>query len=66
LDQPVGLQNATELWADIEASIDEIEAFQQGKPVSNQTFYAIGRDLSSSVVHLSGCERVALWSLSPG
>jgi hypothetical protein len=55
----------TDLWADVQTFIGDLEAFRQITPDEEQSFYRIADKLGGVLVGLSTCERVAIWSLTP-
>jgi hypothetical protein len=55
----------TDLWADIDLILRDLEAFQQKHGAANQSFLRVGSELGSSLVGLGSCERVAIWSMTP-
>jgi hypothetical protein len=54
-----------DLWDDIATWFDDIRTFQTEIPVAEQTFQLIGNRIPQVVAGLGGCERVAIWSLTP-
>jgi hypothetical protein len=54
-----------DLWDDIVALFDDIQTFQSDIPTGEQTFQLIGKRIPQVVTGLGGCERVAIWSLTP-
>jgi hypothetical protein len=63
-----GLKSAdqlTDLWADIDLILKDVEAFQGKHTVTSQSFLRVGSELGPSIVGLGSCERVAIWSMTP-
>jgi hypothetical protein len=54
-----------DLWADVVPLLEEVELFQQKYNPSQQSFFRIGSELGRVVAGLGGCERVAIWSMTP-
>lgn len=54
-----------DLWADILPLLQDIDQFQKKYPIVDQTFYRVGNELSHVLVGLGGCERIAVWGLTP-
>jgi hypothetical protein len=54
-----------DLWADVKPSLDEFVAFENDRPDADQTFFLAAEQIGTAFVTLSGCERIALWSLPP-
>jgi hypothetical protein len=54
-----------DLWDDITALFEDIRIFRDTTPVADQTFQMISARLPQVVAGLGGCERVAIWSLTP-
>ena len=52
-----------DLWADIEALLDSVEAFQIDNESAKQTFFLAGSNLQQALVGLGSCERVSIWSI---
>jgi hypothetical protein len=55
----------TDLWADIDLILKDLESFQQKHGAANQSFLRVGSELGSSLVGLGSCERVAIWGMTP-
>lgn len=55
----------TDLWLEISPHMEDLATFQVNTPDAQKTFHKVGRELSAAIVGLSGCEAVALWSMSP-
>jgi hypothetical protein len=55
----------TDLWADIDLILKDLEAFQQKHGTTNQSFLRVGSELGPSLIGLGSCERVAIWSMTP-
>jgi hypothetical protein len=64
-DGPKSADQLTDLWADIDLILRDLEAFQQKHSATNQSFLRVGSELGSSLVGLGSCERVAIWSMTP-
>jgi hypothetical protein len=64
-DGPKSADQLTDLWADIDLILRDLETFQQKHGASNQSFLRVGSELGSSLVGLGSCERVAIWSMTP-
>jgi hypothetical protein len=63
-----GTKDRTELldlWDDITVLFEDIRGFQESTPANDQTFQLIGSKIPHVVTGLGGCERVAIWSLTP-
>jgi hypothetical protein len=54
-----------DLWDDIASLFADIQTFQNNTPTDQQTFQLIDSEIPSVVSGLGGCERVAIWSLTP-
>jgi hypothetical protein len=54
-----------DLWDDIKVLFEDIQEFRDNVPPADQTFQMIGSRLPQVVAGLGGCERVAIWSLTP-
>jgi len=54
-----------DLWADISSLLADLESFQQKYPADQQTFFRMGAELGQVLMGLGGCERVAIWSMTP-
>jgi hypothetical protein len=54
-----------DLWDDIASLFDDIRAFKANTPPAEQTFQLIGNKIPQVILGLGGCERVAIWSLTP-
>lgn len=54
-----------DLWDDIAALFEDIREFQSATPQNDQTFQMIGSKIPQVVSGLGGCERIAIWSLTP-
>jgi hypothetical protein len=59
-----GVDELLDLWADIELSLQEIEAFQQKYSNDDQTFFRIGDELSKSIVGMGNCEFISMWNIA--
>jgi hypothetical protein len=57
-------EGLTDLWADIEPLLQEIEGFQTKYRSDEQTFFRLGNELGSTLVGLASCERVAIWGMT--
>jgi hypothetical protein len=64
-DGPMQKADLLDLWNDISALFEDIRLFQNSTPEPQQTFQLIGNKIPQVVVGLGGCERVAIWSLTP-
>jgi len=53
----------TDLWADVEAALQAVGQFGRGQGYGGGSIAGVWSELSDSLVPLSQCERVALWSL---
>lgn len=53
----------TDLWADVEAPLQVVEQFGGGEEPGTSSIASLWSRLSDSLVPLSQCERVALWSI---
>jgi hypothetical protein len=63
-----GSKSGTELldlWSDISVLVAEAREFQTENSLDQQTFFKIQSALSDVVTGLGGCERVAIWSMTP-
>lgn len=60
-----GADQLTDLWADIDLLLRDLETFQHKHGAANQSFLRVGSELGSSLVGLGSCERVAIWSMTP-
>lgn len=56
----------SDLWADIEASLREVEEEEAAPSGSLSTFHDVGARIPGPVATFSSHERVALWGLCPG
>jgi hypothetical protein len=54
-----------DLWEDIAKLFEDIRDFQTSTPVPEQTFQVMSNKIPQVVAGLGGCERVAIWSLTP-
>jgi hypothetical protein len=54
----------TDLWADIEVCLSEIDDFESRNSLAQQTFYRIGNELGRALAGLASCERVAIWGIA--
>jgi hypothetical protein len=54
-----------DLWADVSPFLAEVESFQQKYPAREQTFFRMSVELGQVLIGLGGCERVAIWSMTP-
>jgi hypothetical protein len=54
----------TDLWADIEVCLSEIDDFESRNSLAQQTFYRIGKELGPALAGLASCERVAIWGIA--
>jgi hypothetical protein len=54
-----------DLWEDIIALFEDIRDFRTSTPAPEQTFQVISNKIPQVVAGLGGCERVAIWSLTP-
>ena len=54
----------TDLWADIEVCLSEIDDLENRNLLAQQTFYRIGNELSHALACLASCERVAIWGIA--
>jgi hypothetical protein len=52
-----------DLWADIEALLQSVEAFQADNETASQTFFLAGNILHQALIGLGSCERVPIWSI---
>ncbi len=55
----------TDLWADIEPLLRDIEGFQEKYTRAEQTFFRVGSELGHVLASLGSCERVAIWGMTP-
>ena len=53
-----------DLWANIAASLQEVEEFHARTAEADRTFFNIGNDLGKAIVGLGNSELVAIWSLT--
>lgn len=53
-----------DLWADVQAALEDIAAFEDMIAVGERTFFKFGSQIASPILGLGACERIALWSLS--
>lgn len=58
-------EDLLDLWADVGVLLEEVRSFQNRNPPSDQSFFRFGSELSSVLIGLTACERVALWALTP-
>jgi transposase-like protein len=56
------VDDLVDLWADIEAMLASVDAFQGRNDLAKQTFFLAGNELQQAFVGLGSCERVAIWS----
>jgi hypothetical protein len=54
----------TDLWADIEVCLSEIDDFESRNLLAQQTFHRIGTELGRVIPALASCERVAIWGIA--
>ena len=54
----------TDLWADIELYLSEMDDFESKNSLAEQTFYRIGDKLGRVLPGLASCERVAIWGIA--
>ena len=54
-----------DLWEDIEVLFEDIKRFRNQVAPGDQTFQLIGSRIPQVIAGLGGCERVAIWSLTP-
>jgi len=54
-----------DLWDDIEMLFEDVKRFREDVPAADQTFQTIGSRLPQVVAGFGGCERVAIWCLTP-
>jgi hypothetical protein len=55
-----------DLWADIEPILKGVDAFQTRVLPADQTFFRAASEVLPDISGLGSCERIALWSLTPG
>jgi hypothetical protein len=59
------VSDLTDLWADIDLILKDLEAFQERHRDGDQSFQLVATELGTSLVGLGSCERVAIWSMTP-
>jgi hypothetical protein len=64
-DDAIDTDKLTDLWADIERILEDIDQFQVDYTQQQQTFYRVGNEMPGVITGLGSCERVAIWSMTP-
>jgi len=59
------LGDLEDLWADIDPMLDQLRQYQVGTPSGHKTFHDAGTKLANAIAALGGCERFAIWSMTP-
>ena len=58
-------EDLTDLWAEIEPLLRDVEGFQNKYTHAEQTFFRLGNELGNVMTGLGSCERVAIWGMTP-
>ena len=59
------LSATTDLWADVTELLVDAQNFRRRHASAGQNFFKAGEELGHVLLGLSGCERAAIWSMTP-
>lgn len=59
------IDDLEDLWADIDPVLEQLRQYQADTPSDHKTFHDAGTKLANAIAALGGCERFAIWSMTP-
>jgi len=58
-------EDLLDLWEDVSPHLEEVRVFLETTPPDQRTFHRMGTELSRALMCFGGCERFAIWSMTP-